>query len=101
VAVYRGVNGSIAGISLASLEERTGLDVERLDPIARPQVERGYVADGRDDALAYVQRLQERAAALCPPAPEPAAAPPAPGTAPPDPAPTSFGAPPTDPECPA
>jgi protein phosphatase len=47
VAVFRGVNTSVAGVSLASLEERTDLAVERLDPIARPKVERaGSPGDG-------------------------------------------------------
>jgi PPM family protein phosphatase len=94
VAVFRGVNASVGGLSLASVEERTDLDVERLDRIARPQVERGWVADDREDALAYVERLQERAAPECPePTPVPTSEP-SPGTAAEaDPAPTSFAPP--------
>ena len=90
VAVFRGVNTSVAGISLSDLEERTELDVDRLDRDARPQVEKGWVADGRDDAFSYVERLQERAAPDCPePAPAPAPTPPPP--------PGTFPAPPAEP----
>jgi PPM family protein phosphatase len=117
VAVFRGVNASVAGLSLASVDERTDLDVDRLDRIARPQVERGWVADDRDDALAYVERLHERAAPECPdpsatpapapdasadpvppagpaPAPTPETAPSPPDAPEADPAPTSFAVPP-------
>jgi protein phosphatase len=85
VAVFRGVNAQVAGVSLASVDERTDLDVERLDPIARPQVEKGWVAGDRAEALAYVERLEQRATPDCP---EPAAT-----TTEPDPAPPSFPAP--------
>jgi protein phosphatase len=89
VAVFRGVNTSVAGVALSDVEERTDLDVERLDSIARAQVEKGWVADGRDDADSYVERLQERAAPDCP---EPTA-----GTGTPTPAPGAFPEPPADP----
>jgi PPM family protein phosphatase len=111
VAVFRGVNASLGGLSLATVDERTDLDVERLDRVARPQVERGWVADDRADALAYVERLQERAAPECPepqatpspsPVPDPSLEPAAPEA---DPAPTSFAPPeqpgaPVDERCP-
>jgi serine/threonine protein phosphatase PrpC len=66
VAVFRGVNTTVAGVSLASVEQRTDLAVDRLDPVARPQVERGWVAGDREEALAYVERLEQRAAPACP-----------------------------------
>jgi PPM family protein phosphatase len=90
VAVFRGVNSSVAGVHLASVDERTDLAVDRLDPIARPQVERGWVAGDRDEALAYVERLQERATPECTPAEDEAV----PAAVEPDPAPPSFNQPP-------
>jgi protein phosphatase len=96
VAVFRGVDAELAGVSLASVEQRTDLDMDALDDVARRTVERGYVADDREDADAFVARLARQAAARCeqqaaaaaPPAPA-APAPAPPGTAPvPAPAPT-------------
>ena len=86
VAVFRGVNTTVAGISLADLEERTDLSVDRLDSIARPQVMKGWVAEDRDDAYSYVQRLEERAAPECPEPTDAATPTPAPGAFPEPPA---------------
>lgn len=61
VAVFRGVNGSIAGLSLASVDQRTELDVERLDDVAASRIERGIVAQDRSDADAIVERLSAQA----------------------------------------
>ena len=83
VIVYRGVTGSVAGVPLASIQARTGLSVERLDGLARRQVERGIVADDRDAAMAIVDRLHQQF-------PDPCAAPspsPTPGAASPVPSP--------------
>ena len=52
VAIFRGVAGSVAGIAFHSVEQRTGLTTDRLDPLALRQVERGIVADGAAAAVA-------------------------------------------------
>jgi PPM family protein phosphatase len=91
VAVYRGVNGSVAGVELASVEERTDLDVERLSIVARGRVERGIVAEDRADADEIVRRLEENAAPACDPddAGDPEAPTPLPGADEPAPDPNS------------
>jgi PPM family protein phosphatase len=88
VAVYRGLNGSVAGISLASVDSRTDLDVERLSVVARSRVERGIVAEDRADARDIVRRLEENAAPVCDPTEveDPSAPAPLPGAPAPDPA---------------
>ena len=78
VAVYRGVTGQVAGLELASVEERTGLSTARLSELDRESIARGISAEGSDDAQRVVASLQERAAP-CPDAvPSGAAASPAP-----------------------
>ncbi|HVM26462.1 MAG TPA: protein phosphatase 2C domain-containing protein [Mycobacteriales bacterium] len=72
VAVYRGVNGTVAGVPLASVEERTDLPVERLGVVARSRVERGIVAEDRQDADEIVRRLEANALPECPEPAEPA-----------------------------
>jgi protein phosphatase len=59
VAVYRGVTGSVAGMSLSSVDSRTDLATERLDTLARSRVERGIVAKDRPDAMQIVARLED------------------------------------------
>jgi protein phosphatase len=92
VAIYRGVSGSVAGMRLSSVEERTELVTERLDPIAASRVVRGIPVADRAEAEAIVERLAERfpecepdAAAVPSPAPTglPTALPSAPTAAPP------------------
>src|SRR5262249_15349664 len=86
VVVFRGVEGSVAGIDLQSVEERTTLGVERITPTDREHVEDGIVAHDARDARTIVQRL---IAAACP-TPAPSVAPtPAPKATPvPTPSPT-------------
>ena len=79
VVVFRGVEGSVAGVDLQSVEERTTLGTERLTPIDREHLEDGIVAHDARDARAIVQRL---IAAACPspkatlaPTPAPSASP--------------------------
>ncbi len=78
VAVYRGVTGSVAGMSLSSVAARTELATERLDTLARSRVERGIVAKDRSDALQIVARLEDGFPPCTPadelPAPAPSAA---------------------------
>jgi serine/threonine protein phosphatase PrpC len=63
VAVFRGVRGSVAGINLARVEERTTLGVNRLSPIEQERLQDGIVANDERDARAIVERL---IAAACP-----------------------------------
>ena len=59
VTVFRGVTGSLAGVSFSSISERTALDLERLDRMARTRVERGIVAEDRSHAQRIVARLED------------------------------------------
>ena len=77
VAVFRGVSGSVAGIDLSSLEERTELRTDQLGELDAARVEKGIVAKDKADARRIVQRLQT-IAVPCPtplPVASPSAAP--------------------------
>jgi PPM family protein phosphatase len=93
VAVFRGVSGSVAGVRLSSVDERTDLDRDRLDPLALRRVERGIVARDRAEADMIVERLEERLGPACP---DPAS----PGPDSPDQAPDPAGSPTPDPSLP-
>jgi protein phosphatase len=82
VAIFRGVNGSVAGVRFAAVEVPTGLTTGRLVAIYAAQVEEGIVAADRDDAQRIVDRLvdrfppcDERAGGASRPTPAPSAAP--------------------------
>ena len=66
VAVFRGVRGSVAGISLASLDHTTTLEVRRLSDLVSGQVEGGIIAEDRLGADQIVARLERQADELCP-----------------------------------
>ena len=90
VSVFRGISGSVGGVALARVTERTALPVDALPELDQEGVRRGIPADDPEDARRIVATLQERARDCCaPPAPAPPApAPPAPaGPAPAPPAP--------------
>jgi len=76
VAIFRGVTGSVAGMQLSTVSQRTELGTERLDRIALSRVERGIVARDEPDALQIVARL-ERDHPECTPASTASATPPA------------------------
>jgi serine/threonine protein phosphatase PrpC len=63
VVVFRGVKGSVAGIDLQTVEERTTLGTERLTDVERESLEDGIVAHDARDARAIVLRL---ISAACP-----------------------------------
>ena len=65
VAVFRGVRGSVAGISLASLDHTTTLEVRRLSDLVSGQVEGGIIAEDRLGADQIVARLERQADELC------------------------------------
>ena len=60
VTIYRGVDGSVAGIPLSGVEQRTGLSVQRLDAIAAREVDEGIVAEDLPGAEQIVARLVDR-----------------------------------------
>lgn len=60
VAIYRGVTGEVGPLALSTVEERTELTMERLDPIAARTVEQGYVVPDREAADEFVARLLDR-----------------------------------------
>ncbi|MFP5219218.1 MAG: PP2C family protein-serine/threonine phosphatase [Actinomycetes bacterium] len=111
VAVFRGLDATVAGIDLHSLEQRTDLSLARLDEVNRTRVERGIVAEDRAEAHAIVERLEASALPECepeppttspaPPAPSPATSPsPAPQpAAAPSPSPTGAPTPTASPTC--
>lgn len=59
VAIFRGVTGEVAGVSLSSIAERTDLDTGRVDALASAQLEKGIVARDRADAEQIVSRLEQ------------------------------------------
>jgi protein phosphatase len=83
VVVFRGVRGSVAGVDLQSIEERSTLGADRLTEVERNTLEDGIVANDARDARAIVQRLIE---AACP-TPAPVVRPTTPVTPTPAPAP--------------
>jgi protein phosphatase len=74
VAIFRGVDGAVGPVRLSSLEERTALTTERLDPIAANRVEQGIVAADRAAAEQIVERLEQQFPE-CTPAPVPTTVP--------------------------
>jgi protein phosphatase len=57
VAIYRGVRGTVAGLDLATVEEKSTLSSDRLSVVERERLQDGIVASGHDDARAIVRRL--------------------------------------------
>jgi protein phosphatase len=85
VAVFRGVTGTLAGLSFSSVEERSDLRTDQLGDLDAARVRKGIVAKDKTDAQQIVQRLKSLA---CPsPVPTPVV------TLLPTPVPTPTGAP--------
>jgi serine/threonine protein phosphatase PrpC len=97
VVVFRGVKGSVAGIDLQTVEERTTLGTERLTDVERESLEDGIVANDARDARAIVQRL---ITAACPTAPPHVTATPKATTATPRPTATPVAPAPSPTPCP-
>ena len=66
VAVFRGVNSSVAGVELSSVDERSDLSTDQLGELDAARVEKGIVAKSKSDAQQIVARLKTLA---CPPTP--------------------------------
>jgi protein phosphatase len=78
VAIFRGVNASVAGVHLYRKVRVSDLQVADLVGTARKSVHDGLAADGRSDADAIVSNLtdHERLPVCPPPAPDPTTNPP-------------------------
>ncbi|MCU1590616.1 MAG: protein serine/threonine phosphatase, partial [Frankiales bacterium] len=72
VAVFRGVTGHVAGVSLSSIDERTDLRTDQLGELDAARVQKGIVAKSRSDAQQIVERLKSLACPTAVPAPSPA-----------------------------
>ncbi len=79
VAIFRGVTGEVAGLSLSGVEQTTELDMDRLDAIDLARVEQGIVARDLADAEQIVRRLEQSLPPGCDrlatPSPSPTATP--------------------------
>lgn len=105
VAIFRGVDGAVGPVRLSSVEERTALTTERLDPIAANRVEQGIVAADRAAAQEIVDRLEQQFPE-CTPVETPSAVPSPPALALPSAVPSAVPTPvataaPVDTGCPA
>jgi serine/threonine protein phosphatase PrpC len=77
VAIYRGVQADIPGLSMSTVEERTDVTIASLPDFPSEQVSAGIPADSLADARQIVARLSD-AARVCPtptPTPTPTAKP--------------------------
>lgn len=102
VAIYRGVDAELPGLSLRSVEETTVIEVANLPEYNATQVRQGIEATSLEDARRIVSRLEERVECPSPepsPSPSPSPAQPSPSKATkptPTPSPTPT---PTPPDC--
>lgn len=58
VVIYRGIRGSIAGISFSSVEQHTGISLDALPNFERDKVVASIDADSLNDARQIVDRLR-------------------------------------------
>jgi protein phosphatase len=84
VAIYQGVEGSLAGVELSHVDRRLDLPVDDLPDFQRKRVRDGIHVGGLAEAQRVVDQLTEAATPVCPPAkPTPTATPkPTPKTTP-------------------
>ena len=102
VAIYKGVEGSLAGIELSKVDRTLPLPLADLPPFERKRVEDGIHADDRAEADRIVGHLRDVALPPCPPpVPSPAASAGATPTPTRPPAPTTTARPGTTPTPPA
>ena len=98
VAIYRGVQATIPGLTMNRVAEDTDVTIASLPDFPAEQVRSGIAATSLSDARRIVARLGD-AARVCPPAPTPTPTPaPSPtrrpgGTAKPSPSPTPSASP--------
>ena len=84
VAIFNGVPGSLAGIELGELKNRTDLETDNLPELYQGRLEEGIKANSRTDARAIIADLEKLVPPPAPeqppgesPAPDPSVAPPA------------------------
>jgi len=65
VAIYRGVAGSLAGVSFSSVETKTDLYLDDLQQFSKQDVEQTIPAKSQRDAEAIVERLRDQQLDLC------------------------------------
>lgn len=75
VAVFRGVQGSAAGVSLSRLEEQSNLPATALPQDDRDRLSNGITASSHSAADSVVSSLREAACALATPSPSPTTTP--------------------------
>ncbi|MDX6198983.1 MAG: family protein phosphatase [Actinomycetota bacterium] len=77
VAVFRGVNSSVVGVDLSSVDERSDLTTDQLGELDAARVQKGIVAKSKADAQQILARLKTLAcpATAVSPQPTPTAAP--------------------------
>lgn len=75
VAVFRGVQGKAAGVSLSRLEQRSNLPATALPQDDRDRLANGITASSHSGALAVVSSLRTAACALATPSPTPTPSP--------------------------
>ncbi len=75
VAVYRGVQADIPGLTLSHVEELTDIELTSLSDFQRREIEDGIEASSKADALETIAELD-----VVPPAPTPAPTTPSPST---------------------
>jgi protein phosphatase len=73
VGVYRGVSGSVLGVQLSRLADRTNLPVTALPDFERSKVVSGIQASSQTDAQRIVTALRQEACARSTPSPQPSA----------------------------
>jgi protein phosphatase len=73
VGVYRGVTGSVLGVDLSRLADRSNLPVQALPDYERPKVSAGIPAARHDDARRIVSQLRQEACPSPSPSPKPTA----------------------------
>jgi protein phosphatase len=71
VSVYRGVQGSAAGLALSRLEQRSNLPATALPQDDRDRLSNGITASGQSAAQSVVDNLRQEACALVTPSPTP------------------------------
>jgi len=73
VVIFKGVRGSVLGLTLHEVAERPGFPLEDLPEPSRNQVREGIIAnDGLQSARVLIDRLRERRMAPCPATGQPA-----------------------------
>ena len=74
VAIYRGIQADVPGVSLTSVYQGTGVELDSLPEFRAEQVREGIAASDREDARDIVSRLDDLVRDCAPP-PSPTASP--------------------------